>query len=245
MCTQPTLAVKGTRTTTQESRDGRRLVNRNIRYAAQHLKNQSNSRICLTCIPQPISVELFVIEFLWRFTGGKWWRGTKVFHGVAHPPVVRSRHQQFPKVRQRPFHSMSQLSLDAGKQMAAGGLGVPPCSDGQQEIKPAAFYKRQTNTDTLKNRAGPGRHSHPYKQHQCEWNGHKTWNVEDTAETDIPPRPSVFGVASHRNPRVGSSPCPAVAFGLKVATHMRQTQHWSHMLHRTPMHPESQCCREA
>ena len=215
MCTQPTLAVKGARTTTQESRDGRRLVNRNIRYAAQHFKNQSNSRICLTCIPQPISVELFVIEFLWRFTGGKLWPGTKVFHEVAHPPVVRSRHQEFPKVRQRPFHSMSQLSLDAGKQMAAGGLDVTPCSNGQQAISRDACDKRHTNADTPNKATGQDRHPHPCKQHQCEWNGHKTWNGEDTAVRDILRRPSVFGVARHRNPRVGICPCPATAFGLR------------------------------
>ena len=82
--------------------------------------------MCLTCIPQPVSVELFVIEFLWRFTGGKLWAGTKVLHEVAHPPVVRSRHQVFPKVWQRPLHSMSQLLLVAGKLVEATGLHVTP-----------------------------------------------------------------------------------------------------------------------
>ena len=222
MCTQPTLAVKGTRTTTQESRDGRRLVNRNIRYAPQHLKNQSNSRICLTCIPQPISVELFVIEFLWRFTGASG-GGTKVFHGVAHPPVVRSRHQQFPKVRQRPFHSMSQLSLDAGKQMEAGGLDVTPCSDGQQAISRAACDQRHTNIGTPNKPTGQDRHTHPCKQHQCEWNGHKTWNGEATAVKDSLHRRYVFGVARHRNPTVGISPCAAMAIGLRGPTYVQQT----------------------
>ena len=140
---------------------------------------------------------------------------------------------------------MSQLSLDAGKQMEAGGLDVTPCSDGQQAISRDACDQRHTNIGTPNKPTGQDRHPHPCKQHQCEWNGHKAWNVEDTAETDIPARPSVFGVASHRNPRVGSSPCPAVAFGLKVATHMRQDQNWSHMLHGTPMQPASPCCREA
>ena len=118
---------------------------------------------------------------------------------------------------------MSQLSPDVGKQMEAAGLEVTPCSDGQQVISRDACYQRHTNIGTPNKPTGQDRHPHPCKQNQCEWNGHKTWNGEDTAVKDSLRRRSVFGVARHRNPTVGISPFPTMAIGLRGPTYVQQT----------------------